>query len=452
LDVVALQTPTVETGNVSVTETARSISSPAQPVFDPKETAFELGLWLSGLESFLSFRNYLFAEESRAKAGARDWTKEFRLAHSTLLLCAKLNFRYGNAGSLPGAKPEKNGSNKPGDSFPEISAEETIEFSLVLKEVILLNEGMLRAIPLRYGEWTSWCALLSEKLKAAPAFDKLVRCADKAGDDFVPEGLSKLLESKTLPPAEQTDLNTILRRFSRILKSLSVVGRMLKNDEPLKPTLLIFSRIYEQTQEMIAYINNRLLRFPDEEAPLFGSLDGAAYTASIEMKKVYNQELTGLIGIRPSPTVYARIETAYSLLNDSFQQILAGFASLIDPATRPSSIFPNFDVKYEQSLALRADLWKILQSVQAAEHEPDKARIERVKKDLTAFLKETVHFMFYKDKETVERFVEEILIARDKKDLVPILHRFGAYLETLFGQVNMRSVLLDSPFDQSRGS
>jgi len=30
---------------------------------------------------------------------------------------------------------------------------------------------------------------------------------------------------------------------------------------------------------------------------------------------------------------------------------------------------------------------------------------------------------------------------------VPILHRFGAYLETLFGQVNMRTVLADHPFE-----
>lgn len=450
MEVVALQSPTVETGNASVKDTVRTVSPAAVQVFDPNETAFELGLWLSGLESFLGVRNYLFAEEARTKAGARDWTKEFRLTHSTLLLCAKLNFRYGSAGNSPAARPEKKGANNAGDSFPEITPEEIIGFSLVLKEVILLNEGILRSAPIRYGEWTSWSALLSEKLQAAPAFEKLVRCADKAGDDFVPEELLKLLESKSLAPAEQTDLKTILRRFSRILKSLSVVGRMLRNDEPLKPSLLIFSRIYEQTQEMITYINNRLLRFPDEEAPLFGSLDGAAYTASIEMKKVYNQELTGLIGIRPSPTVYARIETAYSLLNDSFQQILAGFASLIDPSARHSVIFPNFDVKFKQSVALRADLWKNLQSVQAAEHQPDKAKIERVKKDLTAFLKETCNFMFYKDKETVERFVEEILIARDKKDLVPILHRFGAYLETLFGQVNMRSVLLEHPFDPEK--
>lgn len=449
-----MQSPTVGNGNLSSTDTMEKAFSPAVPAIDATEAAFELGLWLSGLDSFLNVRNYLFADENRARAATRDWTKEFRLTHSTLLQCARLNFSYAKTvqenGPLPPQRPGKSGNEF--DGPVEITAEEISEFSLVLKEAVMLNDGMLRAAPLKFGEWTSWCAILSEKLKASPTFDKLIANAEKTGDDFVPEPLLKLLKSKTLSTAEQNDLQVILRRFSRILKWLSVVGRMLRNDEPLKPALLIFARVYEQTQEMISYINNRLLRFPDEEAELFGSLDGAAYTASIELKKVYNQELTGIISIRPSPTVYARVETAYALLNDSFQQILAGFARLIDPSTDPAAIFPNFTIKFEQSVTLRKDMWKILQSVQAAEQNPEKAKIERVNKDLTAFLHDTLGFMFYKDKETVERFVEEILIARDKKDLVPILHRFGAYLETLFGQINMRSVLLAHPFDRSKGS
>jgi hypothetical protein len=56
------------------------------PTNDFSELLFELGLWLSGLESFLNVRNHSFVEESRAKAASRDWTKEFRLTHSTLLL------------------------------------------------------------------------------------------------------------------------------------------------------------------------------------------------------------------------------------------------------------------------------------------------------------------------------------------------------------------------------
>ena len=63
---------------------------------------------------------------------------------------------------------------------------------------------------------------------------------------------------------------------------------------------------------------------------------------------------------------------------------------------------------------------------------------------------EAVHFLFYKDKESVERFVEEIFVTFDKQDLVGILHRFATYLETLFGQVNIRAVLVDHPFDPEK--
>jgi hypothetical protein len=49
--------------------------------------------------------------------------------------------------------------------------------------------------------------------------------------------------------------------------------------------------------------------------------------------------------------------------------------------------------------------------------------------------------------ETVERFIEEVLNTTKKSELVSILHRFGAYLETLLGQVNMRVVLVDHPFN-----
>ena len=56
-------------------------------------------------------------------------------------------------------------------------------------------------------------------------------------------------------------------------------------------------------------------------------------------------------------------------------------------------------------------------------------------------------YLMYKDWEALERFAEEIDSARDAGELSRTLHRFEAYLETLFGQVNMRAVLADHPFD-----
>ncbi|HVE58051.1 MAG TPA: hypothetical protein VNB22_14565, partial [Pyrinomonadaceae bacterium] len=223
-----------------------------------------------------------------------------------------------------------------------------------------------------------------------------------------------------------------------------------QTDEPLKPSLLIFSRIYEQIQELTGYINNRLLRFPNEEDELFGQLDGAAYTASLELRKVYNYELAGLSEMRSTPLIYAKIETAFSLLNDSFQLTLINFAHLIDPDIETHKIFPKLKTKLDQSLLLRQNLWSLLQSVKEAEQNPDKYPMKQLHAQLNDFLKDTIGFLFYKDRETVERFIEEVLVTRNKKDLVPILHRFGAYIETLFGQVNMRVVLASHPFDYDK--
>jgi hypothetical protein len=89
----------------------------------------------------------------------------------------------------------------------------------------------------------------------------------------------------------------------------------------------------------------------------------------------------------------------------------------------------------------------LARAVQSTEKAPEKKAVADLRVKLREFMSSTVGSLFYKDIETFDRFVEEVLAARDNSDLVPILHRFGAYLETLFGQVNLRFVLQDHPFE-----
>lgn len=432
MDAVITQSSNFNSLNSSM---ANAGSDEKTTVQNASDLAFHLGLWLSGLESFLNIRNHSFAEDNRSKVSARDWTREFRLTHSTFLLCSRLAFQLGNKIK-----------NEDQTDF-EFSSEEIFNLSQTLKDAILLNEGLLRAAPLKFGEWTAWSNLLHDKFKTLGVFDKLIKSAEQTGEQSLPENLVKLLESKPIPFSAKADLQLVLPRFAKILKWLSIIGEMLKQDEPLKPALLIFSRIYEQINEMTSFINNRLLRFPNEEDELFGTLDGAAYTASIELRKVFNHELSGLVDIRTTPSVYAKIETAYALLNDSFQLTLISFATLIEPSIEAGQIFPNLKTKFEQSMILRQKMWDILQDVRNAEQNPESFPVDNLHNELIDFRNRTQHFLFYKDKETIERFIEEVLIAKNKKDLVPILHRFSAYIETLFGQVNMRVVLANNPFE-----
>jgi len=396
------------------------------------ETAFELGLWLSGLESFLRLHDFSLTSSRQSDIASRDWSREFRLIKSTLLLCSKLNLQL--------LKTLQDGS----DSF--LDKQELSNFSRVLIDATLINDALLRGAPLRLGEWTSWSNFLLTKLKETSAFDKIIKAAEQEGERFLPEKIFWLLDNKQIPFDLETDLRLLLPHFAKVLKWLDAIGKILDRDEFLKPTVLLFARINEQTRELMRFINDHLLKRRDEEDELFAALDCAVYALSIELKKVYNYELVGFAESRQSPVIYARVETAYGLLNDSFQQTVVNFAKLIDPAIQASELFPNIDRKLRQSLKLREDLWRVLQIVKATEQDLEKVGIPKLHNTLNYFFDNSMGYLFYKDLETTERFIEEVMNTRENKDLVPILHRFGAYLETLFEQINMRAVLADHPF------
>ena len=395
------------------------------------DTAVELGIWLSGLESFLSGGHYAFRSRDAARPVV-DSSNEFRIAQSTLMRCLRLNAKLTASGNV-----EQYG----------LTASEADAIAVAMSDAIKISQCIVRTEPLGIGEWKAWSNLLREKFGHLAAFHKLIRHAENCGEQFLPEPLKTFAEIEAPMSAENAELALVLPRFAKVLKWLSVVGKMLEADEPLKPALVIFSRVNDQISDLLTYINNRLERFPNEEAELFGALDAASYTASIELRKVYSHELAGLAGLRPPPSIHACLETAYSMLNESFQQTLAGLARLIDPSINVVTLFPSYQVNFDRSIALRSELWRLVRLTQAAESEPETSNVESLNKALRDFMSGTVQFLFYKDIETFERFVEEILVTKQNKDLVPILHRFGAYLETLFGQVSMRGVLEKHPFN-----
>jgi len=391
----------------------RAVPPPQRAV--PYEAAAELGIWLSGLESFL-------ADPSPSDAS-------LRLIRSVLERCIRLNARFYTENF---------------SSFLEVR--EMDELAGVLREAVQISGPLAQAGPHGSGVLRVWCRMLLDRFHSAAGFRKLVAHAEESGASHLPEPL-KAFAAASPKSEEDAELALVLPRFGRILRWLTVVGDMLEADEPLKPATLIFARVNEQMAELIGYINNRLTRFSNEEAELFGALDAASYTASIELKKVYSPEFAALIALRPPPAIYAGIETAYHMLNECVQQVLTGLARIVDPSVDTDSLFPSSKANFERSLVLRRELWDLVQLTRAAESEPEKPRVAALNDALRKFMSGTVRFLYYKDTDTFERFVEEILVTKQTKDLVPILHRFSAYLETLFSQVKLRSVFEKHPFE-----
>ena len=407
---------------------ARSQNSEIAMELNPE---VELGIWLAAIESFVGTAAHPFVDKMNVRA--HDWSGDVAVTNSGLMLCCGL------INDLTSRAIKQ-------DASLSLTVDELDALSDVTNDALHIGETLSRAKPVSFNEWRAWSRTISNCLNSAPAFEKAVSLSTKAGDSSVPTLLNELISRDSLPFGDRFDLGMIVPGFSRILLWLRVVENMLVADAPLKSSLLIFARVYEDTLDLVGHINRRLQRFSDEDAELFRALDSASYIASIELRKVFDQELAGLVAVRSAVTVYARTETAFASLRDNIQQILVGIAKLIEPNANASDLFPVIGKKFEASLKLRSELATMVKLVRAAEADIDSNRISDAA--LSAFLTGPVPSLFYKDRESVERFVEEILRTPDRKDLVPILHRFGAYLETLFSHVNNRTVLRDHPFDE----
>ncbi|QQS41123.1 MAG: hypothetical protein IPM63_17445 [Acidobacteriota bacterium] len=432
--------PTQGSTTVSTAETGKSrvmwSSDNGAPALDSED--LELGHWLAGLRSFVGDDSALF---SSAEGVARHPAKEARLVQSVLLsLSARaMRLEAKSRSADPGVGLRPTGGRRSGTGSYRDLAE-------LLRELVLIGERQASTGASDGALWSASRRHIHKSLAGSQAVGGFIRASEAAASEILPERILGLRDSKDIPERWSYDLGIVLPKIGTITSYLRVVASLLEKDEPLRQSIFLFSRIDDLIRDLMAYINNRLLRFPDDTDALFGSLDGAAYTASIELRKVHANELRGLFEIRPTPLVFARIETAYSLLNDSLQMTLVNFAQLIDRDIEPTDVFPDLLTKEQQSIQLRENMWHLLQIVQKTEQDPDSCPPEELKKELVSFRDRNLYYLFYKDMETVERFIEEVVITADNKDLVPLLHRFGAYLETLLGQVNMRVVLAKHPF------
>ncbi|MCU0238783.1 MAG: hypothetical protein MUC29_05015 [Pyrinomonadaceae bacterium] len=395
----------------------------------------ELGFRLLGLRSFLNTKNHSFLDGNSEIAFSREWTNEIRLVHSNLLACTKY------ASQLSFTLNQSNNLNL------DLNVNDLRELSKHLRNYTVLSESLLRSKPIKFHEWSAWSQVIKSNVFDLKIVSKFIDDVSQTSQYQIPQAFQDALAQKPLPSSLLADFKQILPRFGKILRCLNLIGEMLENDRPLQNALLFLSTIKEQTVEMIDFINQRLLRFKNEDDPMFGALDCAVFATSMEIRKVFSVELGDVTSIRQIPLLYAKIEAAHGLLRDSFQQTLVGFAQIVDPEIDAYKLFPNFQTKFEQSIVLRSELWAAFQNVQKAEKNPETYPMSELNENLHQFMKKSLRYLMYKDWETMERFVEEVIRTTNKTDLVPILHRFGAYLETLFGQVNMRAVLANHPFE-----
>jgi len=432
-------------------ETRQEIRSTVSQDLD---TSPPLGLWLRAVRSFFKPYNYPLTETERAAMLTRDWRNELPIARQTLLRCSQLardsiqdegsdNASLENEVNLDFLATDAT-QTRP-TSTPDNSSLTALAESL--DDMRAVCEALLNADFVGFRAWTSVGKILARELERNGAMQATARATQHYMRAKLQLPLLTLTRSVRAPEALGGDMLRIFSELASLLEQLRVIETFLRRDQPLKQILPLFTLVHEEGRQLLLFIETRAMRTENLDETIFDAFDGTTYAIGMELRKVFTHELVGLSALRQSPAIYAKVENAHGLLRDSLQQSTVALAQVFDPTLDGTQLFNQFQTKLDQSLALRADLWALLQLVRRAEKERERYPVARLLEQLFEFREGSLRYLMYKDWEACERFIEEVSAARGAIELTPVLHRFGAYFETLHGQINMRAVLANHPFD-----
>ncbi|HEX7178027.1 MAG TPA: hypothetical protein VF240_22410 [Pyrinomonadaceae bacterium] len=405
---------------------------------------------MRALGSYLRISNHPFSETERTSLPKRSFTAETRIARDLMLRCTETlkssSFAF-SFSPLPADAGQQEGEpSLPRESVPNPDGDRFAYAASILEDLYALYDCVVETENVSFESWLGLAGLGARQL-ALTGYEHLVEeTSERRGRSSVSPELCALA-SQISPDSLSADVSAILTQLYGMLDLLGFVESSLAADEPLKGTLPVFTLLREESRALLDLIVERTLRIEGLDPAVHEYLDGVAYAIRMELRKAFEHELVGLSSQRSAPLVFGKVENAHGLLRDCFQQSVIGVARAFDAQLDGSGLFNNFRTKLEQSLLLRQELWEVLAAVRRADQEQEPAALRNLMLRLSHFREGSLRFLMYKDWEALERFVAEATAAKSSADLQPVLHRFHAFLETLFGQVNMRAVLADHPFD-----
>lgn len=265
-----------------------------------------------------------------------------------------------------------------------------------------------------------------------------------AVENALSPALTELVESLT-PASLSETMRGVFVDLARLLDYLQLIEKKVQQDQLLPSTFSVFTNVHKESLALIEKIESDILHLKGADEKLLTTLDGISYAIGHEIGRVYGFELVD-ISDPQSKLLRAKLERAHGLLRNCFQQSTITLTQIFNPALDGGELFNDFQARREESLALYRDLWNLVQLARRADKECDQFSVALLLAHLKRFRDGSMCYLMYKDWEEYERFVKKVTAASRVLEIDPALEGLTCYLETLLGQVRLRSVLANLTF------
>ncbi|HKZ80149.1 MAG TPA: hypothetical protein VJ124_17880 [Pyrinomonadaceae bacterium] len=245
-------------------------------------------------------------------------------------------------------------------------------------------------------------------------------------------------------PPIRAIVGSVFQDLLRLLECLDLIQSHVRQVDKADETLALFQLIHSEAQSLISSVKTEAVAAEQIDGNLAETLDGISFAVEHDLKRVFDSPFESQSSDERQHMLIGKLMRSYDLLTNCLQQSTLTLAAIFDSSFTDSKLFTNFDERLRESLQLCADLTELLQCVEHTEQQLDRDGCTGLVPALFKFRAESMQYLAYSDWPEFEGFCERIEASTgNTRSTAALLHQFHCYLETLLGQVRMRSVFGD---------
>jgi hypothetical protein len=419
---------------------------------------FEIEMWLRSFERFFRVKNQPLSDLERKQVAIRNWSEELRLVDNVLKRVIHLSTSI-----LTEERVNLSWFDKYLDTYlkkddivdpyiERLLRQSSPESTLTLlresfEDLHLMLIDLVKVSRVPYATFSAVGKMLYREVRRSDLLALLIDKKFKPIHDRMTNRTVIAAIRGIESPAQQKQVARVFLELFRLLRYLEYADPERVQEEDLKNTLLVFSLVTAEARMLLHYLERSAMRELSKEQPLCQLYDSFVYCLPLELKKVINTELLDISVARQTDNIRMRVENSHGILKDCFQQSIVQLTQIFAPDVQGEDIFSDFTAKLEQSIALRDGLDVLIRAVREFSAAPDDDSAVQMKRAISDFYDTSMKYLMYRDWMGFEMFFIEILKTSNVAALIHIGHRFETFLNTLFREVQKRSILRQHPGD-----
>ena len=427
----------------------------------------ELDALLRALDRFFSPENLMTSQEDLT---AKDFSDEFMTARDAILrilgiLEVVIPESRKNSYWFQKFAETKLLTTRDRDAFRQrIYRQETPEHGLYLLYDSFINlkgilSDLMRASSISYMGFINIGSMVSKEIRENRYFNPFAKGLNPEFDGIHHQDISAVvrsIEDRKL----RKEISIIYIFLFRLMRYLAFIDLETQRSVSLNSSLIILILLRSEIQTFRTIIAKGIPKIENQDLQML--LQAVAYQFSMELRRVYEQELRDIHRKKTSPQFRGKIENCHGILKNLTEQSVVQLTQFFKPDIKGEEIFSSFLTKVQQSLRLREDivvLHRFLLIMDAKTGKPGEwIRVfESLRSYMVYFESFTFRLLRYDDYEEFVQFFNEMITVRKEKlsaesfgRLTQKTAHFRIYLETTLRHIEQRAELNGKSLDMER--